>query len=56
MSGDQFTVADITAIMACNMLGRIDMEIPATLTGLTRWRNQVFQRPSVVSVLGAPKA
>jgi len=55
IAGARFTVADITAVFAVQMLRHIQVSIPQDSTALHRWREAVWSRPSVVSVLGAPK-
>jgi glutathione S-transferase len=56
IAGPRFTVADITAIFAFQTLDRIQFAMPDDAQGIRRWRAEVFSRPSVVSVVGAPKA
>jgi glutathione S-transferase len=48
IASDDFTIADITAIVAMDLtkLGRV--EIPEDLPHLSRWRAEVSARPSVV--------
>jgi len=48
IASDDFTIADITAIVAMDLtkLGRV--EIPQDLPHLSRWRAEVSTRPSVV--------
>ena len=55
IAGDRFTVADITAIFAVQMLDHIQAPIPQGHTALQRWRAEVFARPSVKSVIESPK-
>ena len=45
--GDRFTIADITALVAIDIGGRLaDIKIAPELAHLTRWHNAVSQRPS----------
>ncbi|MFO1101455.1 MAG: glutathione S-transferase [Methylocystis sp.] len=48
IASDDFTIADITAIVAMDLtkLGRV--EIPQDLPHLSRWRTEVAARPSVI--------
>ncbi len=48
IASDDFTIADITAIVAMDLtkLGRVD--IPQDLPHLSRWRAEVSARPSIV--------
>ena len=56
MAGERFTVADITAIFALQMLRMLKFPMPTDGAGLPRWQAEVFARPSVVAVLGPAKA
>ena len=45
--GDRFTIADITALVAIDIGGRLaDIKIAPELAHLTRWHNAVSKRPS----------
>lgn len=46
IAGDQYSVADITALCAIGFAGFVEMTIPAELENLTRWYNAVSSRPS----------
>jgi len=47
VAGDRFTIADITALVAIDIGGRLaDIKIPPELAHLTRWHNAVSKRPS----------
>jgi glutathione S-transferase len=47
VAGDRFTIADITALVAIDIGGRLaDIKIAPELAHLTRWHNAVSQRPS----------
>jgi len=54
LSGPDFTVADITAIFAFQLLSLLGISLPDHCTAVARWREKVLARPSVVSVLGEP--
>lgn len=56
IAGSRFTIADITAIFAMQMVARLETPIPDSFAALKRWRESAFSRPSVVSVIGPPKA
>lgn len=54
ISGEDFTVADITAVCGFG-IGRVaKIRIPEELANLTRWHRKVSERPSVAST--APQA
>ena len=47
VAGDRFTIADITALVAIDIGGRLaDIKIVPELAHLTRWYNAVSKRPS----------
>ena len=47
VAGDRFTIADITALVAIDIGGRLaDIKITPELAHLTRWHNAVSKRPS----------
>ena len=47
VAGDRFTIADITALVAIDIGGRLaDIKIVPELAHLTRWHNAVSKRPS----------
>jgi len=47
VAGDRFTIADITALVAIDIGGRLaDIKIAPELAHLTRWHNAVSGRPS----------
>ena len=47
VAGNSFTIADITALVAIDIGGRLaDIKIAPELAHLTRWHNAVSQRPS----------
>jgi glutathione S-transferase len=52
VAGPNFTVADITAVLPLQLMGMIGIEIPASCPSVTRWRDALFARPSVVAVTG----
>lgn len=54
IAGQAFTVADITAVLAFQMMGLTGIEIPANCPSVSRWRETLFSRPSVVAVIGQP--
>ncbi|MGD9542579.1 MAG: glutathione S-transferase family protein [Methylocystis sp.] len=47
MASDEFTIADITAIVAMDLTKLARVEIPDDLHNLARWRADVSARPSV---------
>jgi len=55
IAGERFSVADITAIFAVQMLDLIKAPIPPHRTALQRWQAEVRSRPSVISVIGPLK-
>ena len=47
VAGDRFTIADITALVAIDIRGRLaDIKIAPELASLTRWHELVSSRPS----------
>lgn len=48
IASDDFTIADITAIVAMDLTKAARVEIPQDLPNLSRWRAEVSARPSVV--------
>ncbi len=46
IAGDQYTIADITALVAIDFMRPIKYERPAELKNLARWYSEVSQRPS----------
>ena len=48
IASDDFTIADITAIVAMDLTKLARVEIPQDLPHLSRWRADVSARPSVV--------
>jgi glutathione S-transferase len=47
VAGDRFTIADITALVAIDIGGRLaDIKIAPKLTHLTRWQERVSKRAS----------
>ena len=47
VAGDRFTIADITALVAIDIGGRLaDIKIAPELAHLARWHNAVSKRPS----------
>jgi glutathione S-transferase len=48
IASDNFTIADITAIVAMDLTKLARVEIPDDLPNLSRWRAEVSARPSVV--------
>ena len=50
VAGDRFTIADITALVAIDIGGRLaDIKIEPELTHLTRWHETVSSRPSAAA-------
>jgi glutathione S-transferase len=49
LSGDRFTVADITALAGLAFAGFAKIEVPAECTALRDWQARVAQRPSVAA-------
>jgi glutathione S-transferase len=48
IASDDFTIADITAIVAMDLTKAARVDIPEDLPHLSRWRTEVSARPSVV--------
>jgi len=48
IASDDFTIADITAIVAMDLTNFAGVDIPDDLPHLSRWRTEVSARPSVV--------
>jgi glutathione S-transferase len=48
IASDEFTIADITAIVAMDLTKLARVEIPQDLPHLSRWQAEVSARPSVV--------
>ncbi|MBM3577313.1 MAG: glutathione S-transferase [Alphaproteobacteria bacterium] len=48
IASDDFTIADITAIVAMDLTKFAGVDIPDDLPHLSRWRTEVSARPSVV--------
>lgn len=48
IASDDFTIADITAIVAMDLTKAARVDIPQDLPNLSRWRADVSARPSVV--------
>jgi len=47
VAGDRFTIADITALVAIDIGGRLaDIKVAPELSNLSRWHNAVSSRPS----------
>jgi len=47
IAGDRFTIADITALVAIDIAGRMgNISIPPQLANLSRWHQAVSSRPS----------
>ena len=50
VAGDRFTIADITALVAIGIGGRLaDIKIASELANLTRWHDAVSRRPSATA-------
>jgi glutathione S-transferase len=50
VAGDRFTIADITALVAIDIGGRLaDIKIASELTNLARWHKAVSSRPSAAA-------
>ncbi|MBL4695355.1 MAG: glutathione S-transferase [Rhizobiaceae bacterium] len=48
IAGEQFTIADITGIVACQFLKPARIEIPEDMENLSRWFKEMCSRPSVM--------
>lgn len=49
IAGDQFTVADITALMAVDLMKPAKLAVPEEFTNLRRWHAEVSARPSAAA-------
>lgn len=49
VAGDAYTIADITALVAVDFTKFARIEVPAELTHLARWRDEVAARPSAAA-------
>jgi glutathione S-transferase len=50
VASDRFTIADITALVAIDIGGRLaDIKIALELTNLARWHKAVSSRPSAAA-------
>ena len=47
LAGDQFTIADITAMAGFDFAGFAQIDMPAEFTQFATWRDRVVARPSV---------
>ena len=47
IAGEQFTIADITALVTIDFAKRADIEVPEAKTQIHRWYEQVSTRPSM---------
>lgn len=47
LAGEKFTIADITAVIMCDFMKNLEINIDATLPNLNRWYQHVSQRPSI---------
>jgi glutathione S-transferase len=46
IAGDEFTIADITALVAVDLMKPARIERPKNLENLARWYGEVSSRPS----------
>ncbi|MCP5265495.1 MAG: glutathione S-transferase family protein [Burkholderiaceae bacterium] len=46
IAGDEFSIADITAVVAIDTAKRVELEIPENLANARRWYDEVSARPS----------
>lgn len=46
VAGDRYTVADITTLVAIDFLKPAKLEVPASLSNVKRWHDDVSSRPS----------
>lgn len=53
IAGSDFTIADITALLPFQILDLVGIKLPDRCSSVARWREEVFARPSVVSVVGS---
>lgn len=49
LAGDEFSIADITALVAIDFMRAARVDMPAGLDGIARWYADVASRPSVKS-------
>jgi glutathione S-transferase len=49
IAGDQFTVADITAMMGVDLMKPAKLAVPEELANLRRWHADVSARPSAAA-------
>ncbi len=49
VTGEQFTVADITALVAVDFMKVSKLAVPEELANLRRWREAVSARPSAAA-------
>lgn len=52
LAGDHFSIADITALCAIDMMKLARIEMPADFANLQRWHGEVSARPSAKAGLG----
>ena len=46
VAGDRYTIADITALVAIDFMKPAKLEVPASLSNVKRWHDNVSSRPS----------
>lgn len=46
IAGDSYSIADITALVACDFMKPAQLAVPDELTNIRRWRDEVSARPS----------
>jgi glutathione S-transferase len=49
LAGDDYSVADITALVACDFMAAARIERPLSLAGVSRWYDEVSARPSAAA-------
>ena len=49
VAGDQFSVADITGLVAIDFLKPAKLSVPAELTNVARWHTEISARPSAAA-------
>ena len=49
VAGDQFSVADITGLVAIDFLKPAKLNVPAELTNVVRWHTEISGRPSAAA-------
>ncbi len=49
IAGDEYTIADITALVAVDFMKPARIELPSGLGNLARWHEEVSSRPSALS-------